>query len=228
MVTVNDRPEDPGSAAAFEQVLHEAMGALAEERPVFYNEADLQHSLAWRLHVLRPDAAIRLEVPLVDEDVDHRGRRLDLLVHLDGRRVAVELKYPRDRFEFRAPGEVVPYRRGSRDAADDTVYAIVADLARTERWVTAGAADVSMVLALTNIRMLWTAVEGTTALDVEFRIPEGAELSGVRTWGEGGRRKDPIELESRYRIAWRDFSDLPGATGANVFRYVVLRPFEDA
>ena len=90
-------------AAFAEELLHEAMGRLAARRPVFYNEADLQHSLAWEIHLLRPEAHIRLEVPLVEIEAELRSSRLDLLAIVDGLRLAIELKLPRDTFSFTAP-----------------------------------------------------------------------------------------------------------------------------
>jgi hypothetical protein len=177
-----------GAATAFEDLLHNARSQLAHERPVFYNEADLQLALAWRLKLLRPDAAIRLEVPLVEADVTESRRRLDLLVGVDGLWVALELKYPRDVYEWRSPVDPVLYRRPSRDAADDTVYNVVEDLSRTERWIEAGAAQLSFVVVLTNIQMLWRPVAGSTALDVEFRFPEGPSYRACGTGAKAAGR----------------------------------------
>jgi hypothetical protein len=62
---------------------------LAAERPVFHCEADFQHALAWRIHTIRSDATIRLEVPAFEGSRD----RLDLRIDLPEGRIPVELKY---------------------------------------------------------------------------------------------------------------------------------------
>jgi hypothetical protein len=173
---------------------------------------------------LRPDAHIRLEVPPPNSPEATSRERLDLLVGLDGTWAAIELKYPRDRYEWVSPIDPVPYQRGSRDAADDSVYSVVNDLARTERWVAAGAADLNLVIVLTNIEMIWRPVAGSEAVDLEFRFPQGVVLSGTRNWGEGRRLKDPIELTGSYVAHWRDYSDLADARPRRQFRYVILRP----
>jgi hypothetical protein len=223
-VAIRTQPDIAAAAEQFEQLLHVSMTELSAKRPVFYSEADFQHALAWQLHLLRPTAQLRLEVPLTEADLGARADRLDILVRLDGWRVALELKYPRDRFSWQGDDEPVPYRRNNRDAADDAAYATINDLHRTERWVSLGAADVGVVLALTNIKTFWRAVPATVALDAEFRFPDGTEIAGVRRWGQGGRLKPPIDLGGRYVSRWRDYSRLADGTGATQFRYVVLRP----
>lgn len=35
---------------------------LRSERPVFANETDFQHALAWQIHLAHPDAKVRFEV----------------------------------------------------------------------------------------------------------------------------------------------------------------------
>lgn len=39
-----------------------AISSLGRKRPIFHSEADLQHALAWEIHLALPDAAVRLEV----------------------------------------------------------------------------------------------------------------------------------------------------------------------
>jgi hypothetical protein len=42
-----------------------AVESLRDKRPVFYNEADFQHALAWELQLADPAADLRLEIPLL-------------------------------------------------------------------------------------------------------------------------------------------------------------------
>ena len=63
------------------------LSLLAEHRPVFHSERDLQHALAWQIQLACPEAQIRLEPR------PRRGIHLDLLVRRGKRRTAIELKY---------------------------------------------------------------------------------------------------------------------------------------
>ena len=186
---VSDRRD---AAAA---LLEEALEALPAERPLYYSEADLQHALAWVIQRQHPAAAIRLEVPLLAG-----GReRLDLLVVTDRVRLAVELKFPRARYQVELDGEPTGYRRGSLDAIDDTRYAVVEDLRRLERLVEEEAVDVGAVVVVTNAASIWTPpVRSPAALDVAFRLHEGAQLVGDLVWAEGGRAKETVSLRGRY------------------------------
>ena len=58
--------------------------------------AVFQHALAWDIHLLDPDARLRLEAPLLAG-----GReRLDVFADTEIGRCAIELKYPRAKFEL--------------------------------------------------------------------------------------------------------------------------------
>jgi hypothetical protein len=198
--------------------VHQAVELLAAKRPVFYNEADLQHSIAWEMHLAHPDSEFRLEMPAF-------GGRLDLFAVIEGLRLAVELKYPRARFAATIDAEPEPYSRDSSDANDDTRYAIVKDIERLERMVDDGRADVGCLLLLTNESAYWrTPRVPSAALDSAFRIHEGAVLSGLLDWGAGGRSKLPIKLRGHYTAGWRDYSELPDSStkGASAFRYLAL------
>lgn len=192
---------------------------LRAKRPVFYSEADLQHALAWEIHLAHPEAQVRLEGPLLEG-----GReRLDVYVATERGRFAIELKYPRARFRAEIAGEPVPYARQSQDAEDDTRYDIARDIRRIERLVEEGTADSGCVVVLTNISSMWRVPkQPTTALDRAFRIHQETVLAGTLEWGSGGRLKDPVPLTGRYVCGWCDYSDLLDATGATQFRYVIL------
>ena len=151
------------------------------------------------------------------------AERLDLLEFTSAGRFAIELKYPRAGFRALLESEPAPYVRGSQDAEDDTRYLIARDLRRIERLIEEDKADVGCVLLLTNIRSMWRVPNRpVTALDSAFRIHEGMTLTGTLEWGAGGREKDPVPPTGRYTCTWRDYSELPDATGASIFRYALL------
>lgn len=192
---------------------------LAPRRPVFHSEADFQHSLAWQLQLDHPDAHIRLETrPLRD-----RAVFLDLAVNIAGMKTAVELKYlARDlvcdvggeRFELRAQS-THPVRR----------YDVVKDIRRLEEVVKAGAADVGVMVAITNDSSYWTPGRPGT-VDAAFRLHEGAVLRGRVGWaahagaGTTSKRTEIISLTGSYRVRWSDYSDTGEPAGR--FRMLVL------
>jgi hypothetical protein len=201
------------------------MERLRGSRPAFYNEADFQHALAFQMQCAYPDASVRLEVPLLAGGREY----LDIFVDLGDLRIAIELKYPRARFEAEVAGEPCPYRRGHPDAVDDTRYYIAKDLERLERLVTEGGADVGVVLVLTNNSAFWRSPPASsTALDSQFRIHEDRVLRGTLEWGSGGRAKPSIALTAAYPTRWFGYSELHGRTGTTSFRYLILQPESEA
>ncbi|MGM0882435.1 MAG: hypothetical protein ACQEXQ_15520 [Bacillota bacterium] len=70
--------------------IQNVLQTLAEKRPIFHNEADFQHALAWELRE-HYDCNIRLERRM---DIDNNRRTyLDILAEVNGLKVAIELKY---------------------------------------------------------------------------------------------------------------------------------------
>jgi hypothetical protein len=98
-----------------------------------------QHALAWALQQQNPEAQLRLEIPLAEDAAE----RLDVLVAVDGLRLGIELKYPRDTFHVEIDGEPVPYRRNNPSAIDFARYHVAQDLKRLEALVEHGLVDVA-------------------------------------------------------------------------------------
>jgi hypothetical protein len=63
-----------------EALVAAALDRLAQRRPIFHSEADLQLALAWELQTSYPDAAVRLEKRVINNP----RVELDILVILDG------------------------------------------------------------------------------------------------------------------------------------------------
>lgn len=201
-------------------VLDPIVRAMAQQRPVFHSEADLQHALAWLVHELDPAAAIRLETR--PEPAVH----LDLLITTGaGQRIAVEIKYPTAVLVTEVNGEQFTLR--NHGAQDLTGYDCIKDLTRLERFTGAGYAQTGFLLVLTNDSYLWRPPKDpdrpTNA--AAFRLYEGTVLTGPRAWGPntGGtarRREDILNLQGQYQPAWQDYSTVPGRNGT--FRYLLL------
>lgn len=187
------------------------MTNLAAHRPIFHSEADFQLALAWQLQVDHPEASLRLEKRVID-----RPRvELDVLLVLDGSRYGLELKYPRSKEDVEIDGERFVLRTG---APDLDRYDVLRDTARLERLVAENIIDEGASVVLTNVAGLWQpAPRAAPASYDEFRLHEGREVTGTVDWGptagEGTKtgRAHPIVLAGHYRLAWRDFSALPGS-----------------
>src|SRR5437868_3055145 len=94
-VNSNGHESEGDHAAYLTGVVHSAMRAIAVARPVFYSEADFQHAFAWQLQSLEPTAGLRLEMPLLVGGKE----RLDVFFRPERGRYAIELKYPRAKFQ---------------------------------------------------------------------------------------------------------------------------------
>lgn len=196
---------------------------LAENRPLFHSEADFQHALAWQLHQDYPQCQVRLEVPF---RANSAAEYLDLLVWTDTVRIAVELKYKTRKTEVEWKGE--QYRLAGHDAQDHGRHDFLKDVARIERFVLAGHADVGYAVLLTNDSSYWAAPRHDETNDAGFRLSHGRVVRGELTWGpRSGKgttagREAPIQLTASYTLSWADYCDGtdPGARG---FKYLVVR-----
>lgn len=200
-------------------VVQASLARLAERRPVFHSEADFQHALAWQLQLDHPSATIRLETrPLAGRSVF-----LDLALTLDGVRTAIELKYLVRALVTEIDGERFELR--AQSAHDVRRYDVVKDLRRLEEVVDARAADVGVMVAITNDPAYWTpGREGT--IDASFRLHDGAALAGSLGWAEHAgagttaKRTEFLSLGGSYVTAWSDYSDTGDRSGR--FRQLLL------
>ena len=211
--------DEPSRVAMSVGIIANSLKALARRRPLFHSEADLQHALAWQLQLDHPQAQLRLETrPLHGKAVF-----LDLALMLDGQRVAVELKYLVRGLQVDLEGELFTLRHQS--AHDVRRYDVVKDLCRLEDIVRAGAADVGVLVALTNDPAYWTSGRGGT-IDAAFRLHEGQVLGGSVGWaahagaGTTDKRTEMLSLAGRYPLQWTDYSDVGGSAGR--FRALIV------
>lgn len=197
------------------------LGRLSTERPMFHSEADFQHALAWLIHAENPGAQIRLETR------PERGIRLDLLVLVDGERVAIELKYLVARFEGVVNGE--RFDLPNQAAQDISRHDFVKDITRVERFVSDGIADSGWAVALSNDGGYWRRGSKLDPIDAMFRIYEDRVLQGALSWGALAgpgttrKREEPLVLRGTYSCGWCDYSTVPRAAGKPVeFRYLAF------
>lgn len=198
---------------------------MAVDRPVFHSEADFQHALAWRIHIARPEARIRLEVPAFEAS----RYRLDLRVDLPDGRVPIELKYWQASLTW-AAGDGETFRLINQSAQDMHRAAFTKDVMRVEELVAQDAAVEGWVVALTNDPSYWSPGRDSASSDAAFRIHEGREFGGRLVWRTGTslntmKGTETIALRGIYRAAWHDYSIVDAPRGR--FRFLAVRVVPD-
>jgi len=205
--------------------LNKVLESLAKKRPIFHSEADFQHALAWEIHHVKPDATIRLELPV--RAAHGRAVHIDLLVVIDNQRFAIELKYKTALLDVRRGSEQFSLR--GQSAQDCGRYDFLSDVVRLERYVASEKPAVGFALLLSNDRLYWKET-GPNNIAVNFSIHDGREIASNASmgWARDGYttgREAPITCQSRYSCSWRDYSTIEesGSTMSNVrFRYLLL------
>lgn len=198
-----------------------AMAALAPRRPVFHSERDLQHELAWQVHLADPHAQIRLETR------PQRNVHLDLLIRHPGVRTAVEIKYLAAGLHAVVQGE--SFDLPNQSAQDIRRHDVVKDITRIETALADGIADQGAVIVLTNDRGYWQPPTRPDVIDAAFRLDEGRVLEGTLSWatragpGTTDKRDKELRLYGRYTCHWRDYSQILTVDGRTAFfRYLLI------
>lgn len=197
------------------------LGELAQQRPLFHSEADMQHALAWLIGENFPQWAIRLERPI---PWDGRRAYADIWLRKRNESVVIELKYWTRALVVEIGGE--RYQLRNQAAQDISRYDFAKDLERVERVVERGLAGSGHVICLTNDQSYWHPGRRETA-DAAFRIHEGRELNGALAWsakagaGTVRGRAEAIQLAGSYAINWHSYS-VVGEMRGGEFRYVLL------
>lgn len=199
------------------------MTHLAEKRPIFHNEADFQHALAWEIRERYPESTIRLEKRVQGSDAK---LYLDIWVQYEGKKYAIELKYKTKGIECRIDNE--DFSLSNHGAQDIGRYDVLKDLQRLEYMTSTGVADEGYLIFLTNDPFYYTDPgQDKPTADRDFRLHEGRELSGRMAWGEQTGfgtmkgREEPISLNGHYHLRWLPYSrlDIPGRGD---FRFLFL------
>jgi hypothetical protein len=126
--------------------------------------------------------------------------------------VVVELKYLVRAANVTVDGE--RFVLVDQSAHDIRRYDVLKDLARVERWATAGLAQRGLVIALTNDPSYWKP-SSRDANDAAFRLHDGRQLTGELAWaatagaGSTAGRTTPIVITGQYRSTWHNYALLP-------------------
>ncbi len=173
---LREQPDDLLIAGSLR--LTQVLQRLANRRPVFHSEADMQQAFAWTLHVLDPSLHVRLETRPAP------GMRLDLLASSADRstHTAIEFKYLTKRWAGEVQGE--RYELKDQGAQDISGYDVVKDVWRVEKFTAEQSGWNGAVVCVSNDPYYWSPprdARPTNAAD--FRLHDGVQLSGVRAWG---------------------------------------------
>lgn len=203
------------------------LDALAERRPVFHSEADLQQELAWQVRLAHPAVDVRLEVRVPEPSRPGRRERVDVVVRAPRGRIAIEIKYPTDALSARINDE--PFELPRHGAQDITTYDVVKDVHRVEHFVRTGFCDAGAVVVVSNDPSYWTDPgHGRATAASAFRLYEGTLLSGPRAWGANAGpgttkgRTEALDVAGAYTLGWRDFSVVPDASRGR-FRSLIVQ-----
>jgi len=182
-----------------------AMALLAARRPIFHSEADFQFQFAWVLHLMRPDADVRLEYPIGGTQ---RGA-IDVVV-LDGTgREAFELKYLCRKLSVSDKGEQFLLR--AQGAQDLRRYDVCKDIQRIEQFARQTCCR-GAVLVVSNDSSFWRPRRTTgMANDSAFCLADDRVLAGELAWknpmaGSAKNREKALNLSARYRLRWQHYS----------------------
>ena len=179
---------------------------LSQARPIFHNEADFQHALAWQLHIENPTAEIRLETrPLASKPF-----YMDLLMRHNGSNIGFELKYMTKEIFLQHGWEEFALK--TQGAQDVRRYDILKDVTRIEEFVKCGAIEKGYIIALTNDPLYWKQGRKTDPVDKDFHLFETRTISGSLKWsasaskGTTSGRDVPLDIDGHYEMKWFDYN----------------------
>ncbi len=210
--------------ALFEQAIFN----LSKKSSIFCSEADLQHSVAWEVHLLDKAATVHLEYPV---SIPNRSSKAKTnAAHIDGlvetsvssESFAFELKYKTAAFSARNHG--LSFDLKQQGAADFAWYDFWLDIQRLEYLKDRNQILKGYAFLLTNDSYLWSGPRRQSASGVEFSLSSTAKGPGSLSWKKVKSsldgRSQPILLSKRYDMEWRDFKSFNGVNGK--FRYLML------
>lgn len=172
---------------------------LAKKRPVFHSEADFQHALAWEIQTCYPNANIRIEKPYL---IDGRPFYIDLIVEIDDKIIAIELKYKTKKFEFELNGENFSLR--NHGAQNWGRYHFVNDIVRLEKLMEQFEISQGYAIFLTNDMYYQSKPKDNTDY-FDFGLQNEKTLSGILTWKDEKKIDKTLQLKNDYLLNWQQY-----------------------
>lgn len=194
------------------------MEPLSTNRPIFHSERDFQLALAWKIHEMKPNCGIRLEVPF--QVGEKRKKYMDIQFQSRNRdqKIAIELKYRKQKLctEYNSECFDLPYQA----AQDSGCHGFIKDVQRLEQLLeTENQFTTGFAVFLTNDPRYWESRGGTNYDD--FHIGEGKKIAGEMKGKKDGEDTS-ICLKSSYDIHWHNYSHVGKQEKYGRFRYLVV------
>ena len=201
----------------FKSDIRTILTELAKERKFFLSEADFQFALAWKIHLLYPNADIRLESPQ-KISISRNLAYVDIWVELDGKAYPIELKYKTRSYKAKdANGDEIKIKTHS--AQDTGRHGYLKDIERIEHYRAINGFERGFAIMLTNDKHYYDKEKkrpGTN--DANFLVHEGATVKGGKTltWKnpqEWTKKYPDITLCNDYSIHWEEYNSCDDGNG---------------
>jgi len=201
--------------------LKRILKSLSLKRKIFYSEADFQHAFAWEIHKKYPDTYVRLEYPIMINNMWY----IDILVKYENQIIPIELKYKTRKIKCSHNKE--RFHLKNQGAQDHGRYDFLWDIYRIEQLKNKFNNLTGYAIFLTNDSLYWKEPRKSNTVDSMFRIHNGKEVNGSLSWsndasaGTKKGREDKILLKNKYQIKWEDYSRV-NSNRHNEFKYLFL------
>ncbi len=189
---------------------------LQTERTIFYNEADLQFSLALAIMKLYPEAKIRLERAFGNSYID-------ILVELANKKYPIEIKYKTRELKVTVNGE--DFKTRNQGAQDLGKYSFIQDLVRLESLTDkVGNLSKGYAIWVTNDASYWNPPKNQNVGYAAFSVHNGALKTGSMSWGPNinmdslKNKEKTLCLKNDYTISWENYSTVSSSPGGQ-FKY---------
>lgn len=207
----------------FKSDICQIMNLLADERKLFWSEADFQFAFAWKIQQAFPEAKVRLErgFPLPEST---KTAYVDIWVEIADKKFPIELKYKTRTYTATdKTGEKITLKTHS--AWDVGRHSYLKDIERIEHYRSADGFERGFAIMLTNDKHYYDpklAPSGTT--DEDFVIHDGTVVLSNKEMIWHSPKKwatslGNITLSHDYSMRWEHYSDAEDSKGD--FKYVV-------
>ena len=175
-----------------------------KDRSIFHSEADFQHHLAWCIHTELKNSELRLEYPLLKNDLNG-WEYCDIFIKSTCN-IGIELKYKTKLLTTNIGSE--RFKLKNQQAQDIGRYDFLKDVQRLENWCNNKRIDFGYAIILTNDHLYWSSTKRNTN-DKDFRLHD-RKITGKLRWEEKASAKilkktgKSITLKNEYLLEWKD------------------------
>lgn len=216
--------------------INHVLDELGVKRPIFHNEADFQHALAWEIHNNHKDIDIRLEKFV-------EGKYIDIWAETEKIIYVFELKYKtRNKKDKNGIFEIFNYSNEefqlkNQGAQDLARYDFFKDIERLQNIGNSfkNKKVIRYAIFLTNEKLYWESFKKTNnPIDREFRLHYGKITQGEHKWQGDYKettiknREDSITIKKEHETKWLLYGQekkIKNDSGENIiFKYLLIEP----